>query len=253
METHMRSLFLFSFAVLLLPATGVVRAQGDPKAIVEKAIRAHGGEAKLAKLNATQAKSKGTMEMMGQTLPFTSTATGQLPDKMREEVTLERMGRKLTILQILNGDKGWASLQGQTQELTGALLEEAKDAAYSGRVESLTPLLKEQGFTLTAIPDATVNGKPAAGVKVASKGHKDISLYFDKEKGLLVRSARKSLDNLSMADVTMETNYSDFKDIDGVMTPMKMQVQKDGKPFMSGELLEVKYLDKVDEKLFEKP
>jgi hypothetical protein len=249
----MRRYVLLSAAIsCLLVAAGLASAQGDPKAIIERAIKAHGGEAKLNKLNATLAKGKGTMELMGQTVPFTSNAAGQLPDKLRNELGIELAGQKITILQILNGDKAWLSVQGQTQEMTGAMLDEMKETAYTARVESMTPLLKEPAFKLAPAAETSVNGKPALGVKVTSKGHKDVTLYFDKDKGLLVRSDRVSLDP-GMAEVPTETIYSDFKDIEGVIQPLKIQIKQSGKPFINSEITEIKFADKLDDKLFEKP
>src|SRR5262249_52028813 len=74
--------------VLCTPAV----AQDDVKAIVEKAIKAHGSENNLNKFKASKLKAKGTMSAMGMDLEFTIDAAQQLPDKMRNEIKLDIMG-----------------------------------------------------------------------------------------------------------------------------------------------------------------
>src|SRR5262249_21407654 len=100
-------------AVLAI-AAGLARAENDPKAIISKAIKAHGGEANLTKYKAPKAKVKGTIEQAGMSIEFTAEAATQLPNQFRVEIKAEAMGNALTIIQVLNKDKGWMSLNGMT-------------------------------------------------------------------------------------------------------------------------------------------
>src|SRR5262245_33526245 len=85
---------MFRFRVLAL-ATCVlavgglfVQAQDDElKAVLRKAIEAHGGQKTLDKLGATS-KFKGTIELMGQTLDLTGESAFQRPNKIKNSVTL---------------------------------------------------------------------------------------------------------------------------------------------------------------------
>ena len=62
----MRSLLLPTLVVALpFLLTGGARAQDETKAIIDKAIKAHGGEDNLVKLQQMRIKSKGTMVVMG--------------------------------------------------------------------------------------------------------------------------------------------------------------------------------------------
>ena len=251
----MRNLLLPSVVVaLLLGCVSGAHAQEDPKALIQKSIKAHGGEDRLAKLNATRAKAKGTVEVMGAVLGFTSDSAAQLPDKLRNELSLDAMGQKVTVIQVFNGEKAWAwvSTVGTTQELDGASLEEMKNAAYAARVESLLPLLKDNSFSFAALPETKVNGKLAVGIRVKSASHPDINLYFDKENNLLVKTERTSLD-AEMKKVLMESVYSNFKEFDGVKQPVKIVVTHNGNKFMDAEITEVKFFDKLEDSVFAKP
>jgi hypothetical protein len=58
-------------------------------------------------------------------------------------------------------------------------------------VAGLVPLLREKGFTFRPLGDATVDGRAARGVQVSSRGQPDVSLYFDKASGVLVKYASR--------------------------------------------------------------
>src|SRR5208282_5412821 len=87
----------------LLAGVGLVRSgdDKDARAIIAKAIKAAGGEAKLAKLKASTWKEKGTYYGMGDDgFPYTANYAIQWPGQFRLEVE-----GVFTI--VLDGDKGW--------------------------------------------------------------------------------------------------------------------------------------------------
>jgi hypothetical protein len=244
--------FLFGLAAgLLLTASATVRAQDNVKAIITKAIQAHGGEAALAKFSAEQARAKGSIFVDGKTIAFTAETSVQLPGQFKNVMQYEVQGKKGTLVQVLDGDKGWLSIDGDTKPLDGARLTETRETMYVHGAGRLLPLLKE-AFQLTMLPETKVNGQPALGIKVASKGHKDINLYFDKAAGLLVKTERRTLNNAGK-EVLQEEFFSDFKEINGVKRPMKITVVQDGNKFMEGEMTEIKQTDKLPPSTFAKP
>jgi hypothetical protein len=157
------------------------------------------------------------------------------------------------MVQVYNGKKGWASMLGQTMEVEGDQLDEMKEEAYSNYLEQLYPLLHEKQFELKAVEGDKVDDKPTVGVKVISKGHKDMTLYFDKDSGLLVKSRKKSKDPNAGQEVEAETYYKDYKEINGVKQSMKQLLKHDGKKFLEAEITDMKLLDKIDPSTFEKP
>jgi hypothetical protein len=239
-------------AVFMSGLCVTAKADDETRAILDKAIAASGGAEKLAKRNSERGKSQGTLEINGAQIAFTSDSCIQLPNKLRAEMQLDFNGMKIDIVQVLSGDKGWVSAMGQTTELPDEVVGEMKEALYTARLETLVPLIKEQGFTLTGLGESKVDDRAAVGVKVASAGHKDVELYFDKESGLLVKHGRLGIDS-TMKEVLKETYYSDFEDVDGLKTPKKVLVNQDGKKFLTSEVLEIRFVDTIDEKEFEKP
>src|SRR5262245_2363647 len=246
----MRIRMIIAFVALGL-ATGPAAAE-DAKSVVEKAIKAHGGEEKLTKFKATKVKAKGTLQLMGVEIEFSASASTMFPDKYREELQMDVMGNKLTVIQVYDGKKGWVSAQGMTMEVMGGQLDQLKDQAYSTYIETLVPLIKDKQFELTLLDETKVDGKAALGIKVVSKGHKDIKMYFSKESGLLVKTEQRTLDP-AMQEVEAEVTYRDYKDVDGTKQAMKQSIKFDGKKFLEAEVTEMKLLEKLDNSTFEKP
>src|SRR2546430_1005138 len=78
----------------------------DPKPIIEKAIKAQGGEEKLSQFKAERSKGQGTMTMNGQKISVTLETIYQMPDKYKTVMLLQAQGRKIGVTQVLNGDQG---------------------------------------------------------------------------------------------------------------------------------------------------
>src|SRR5438105_379238 len=93
--------------VLLLAALPALRAaDDDPKAILEKAIKAHGGEEFLMKNKAARAVNKGKISIPGVgEAEFTQSVQYMLPDKLKDSLELTIMGQKIVVATVMNGDK----------------------------------------------------------------------------------------------------------------------------------------------------
>src|SRR5262249_43908858 len=160
----------------------------DAKAVVERAIKAHGGADALTKAQTLVRNGTGSMTQFGQTVPFTDEGTWSLPDRLRVAAELDKKF-KLTI--VLNGDKGWQSVGGPAVELSAERLGELREEAYVLWLTTLTPLTKSE-YTLTPLAEIKVNGDPAVGVLAKTKGRPDVKLYFDKKSDLLVKVERRA-------------------------------------------------------------
>jgi hypothetical protein len=234
--------------VLTLPGAGrAADDQGDAKQIITRAIKAMGGEDNLAKFKAATYKGKGTFHGMGLNAPFSFENAVQLPSKTRSVVTAA--GFNITI--VFNGDKGWIDMGGNFTDMNEAQAVEQKESLYAATVSTLVPLLREKGFTLTGLGESKVGDQAAEGVKISHKGHRDISLFFDKKTNLLIRSERKIKDEMG-TEMTEEGLYSSFKKVDGIQEAMKLTVNRDGKPYVEEEIEELKHTESLPDSTFEK-
>src|SRR5436853_6227629 len=103
-----------------------------------------------------------------------------------------------------------------------------KEQKYAEDLDRLG-FLNEKGMELSALDETKVDGKPAVGVRVKSKGHRDVQLYFDKSSGLLVKRQYKVLDPGSGQEVSQEVVFGDYQDKDGVKHYRKIAAYRDGK------------------------
>ena len=246
----MRCYFSFlAVGFLALQFTTPLKADDtdEARAVIDKAIKAIGGEEKLAKFKNHTWKNKGTWYGMGDGVPYTANYAVAWPDKFRFEVE----GGFMTV--VLDGDKGWMQAMGDTHEMSKEELAQQKEELYAGRVITLMPL-KDKAFKLSLTGETKVDDKPAVGVKVSHKDHQDVMLYFDKDSGLLVKSERKTkVPEEGNKEVTQENLYTDYQEVEGAKMAMKMTILRDGKKYVEGENFEIKPVEKHDDKTFAKP
>src|SRR5206468_2395540 len=157
------------------------RAQDEARALLDKAIKANGGEEALRKYKAGQFKGKGTLEIAGG-LAITQEATYLLPDKFKEVVDFEINGQKINVVSVFDGTKFSLKINGQEMKIDDKILSELKELSHLIQVSRLV-VLKDKAYELTPLGEAKVEGKAALGLRVVRQGYKDISLYFDKESG----------------------------------------------------------------------
>ncbi len=244
---------LLTAAAVALLGAGPARAD-DAKALVDKAIKAVGGAEKLAKYKAETYKGKGKFYGMGEGIDFTGEWAMQLPDRMRVKIDVDANGMQLAIVRVANGDKVWMSFNGTTTEVDDKdEIAETRDGLHHNWVASLLPL-KDKAFTLALVGEEKVGDRPAVGVKASHKGRRDINLFFDKEKGLLLKTVTvaKGRDT-GGKEVTQETLYSDYKEEDGIKRPRKVVINRDGKVYIESEMTELKPHEKLDDATFAKP
>jgi hypothetical protein len=235
---------------LLYGAAGPLRADDRDRALalIERAIKAHGGAEALTKTQVSTRTSAGTQTQPGGDVSFTSEVTQRLPDRVRMEIEVEK---RLKLLTVIDGDKGWVlSAGGGALPLDKDRLKEMKGEAYVWWLATLVPLKKE-GLGLALVPEAKVDGKPALGVKVSGRGEPDAKLYFDRDSGLLVKVERRATE--AGVPVTKEYFYSDFKDFDGARLPAREVMTVNGKKWYEVKVLTYKFLNKVEDSAFARP
>src|SRR5262245_13302489 len=167
------ALFCLSFV-----CANSARAQDDAKAIIERAIAAHGGADKLDKFLAGRAQSKGSIAAQGGQVPFVSVVVYQLPDKVKNTTEFTLQGGARPITQIMNGDKIGVVINGLAQQVLPAQADEMRQAAHGRNLRRLTPLLKGDKYKLETVTEKQIAGKTAVGVKVTADGARDVRLYF---------------------------------------------------------------------------
>ncbi len=252
----MRTTFGISWLVGLVMTAGMAdsaAAQEDARAILNKAIQAMGGAEQLGKFKAATWKGQGKFYGLGEGIAFTMQGATQPPHQSRVDSEIDINGMKFSQIRVVNGDKGWIKMMDTTEEMDKDTLTEAREELYAGWAATLLPL-RDPAFQLSVVGEAKVGDRPAVGIRVSHKNHRDIILSFDKEKGLLLKSEGRVKDMLTGGqEVGQETLFGDYKAIDGIQRAHKITVKRDGKNFVEIEIEEFKLVDKLDDGLFGKP
>jgi hypothetical protein len=238
---------------LFLVSTSSIKAQDDLRALIDKAIKAQGGEERINKHKAGTTKSKGTVDVQGMSIDFTEEAAFHLPNKVRSTQQLDIAGMQVKIIVGFDGTKAWLNANGKDVDvMLDKIAELMKEQVYLSEVTRLTTL-KDKKFELSSLGEAKVQDKPAVGIRVTSKDHKDVNLYFDKNTGLMVKIDHRTVDINTQQEVNEERIITEFQDKDGVKEPKKAIVNRDGKKYIDVEILEINYQDNIDDTQFSKP
>jgi hypothetical protein len=260
------SIFTVWLATSVLTAAPAKDEQAEAEAILDNAIKAAGGQEKLAKLTSfvLKMKRKSTPRGEGPTLETALEISYEFPDRKRTETSRGTGGTTTTTLQILNGDKAWLSSRGTTRELTVDQAARLKTEPFPEFPVRQLPLYKGKGYKLTMLGESRVEEKRVLGVKIASEGKPDVKLFFDKETGLLLkrehelsRTAPAGAGVPAGADapnsITVEILYEDYKESGGIKFPAKTTRLQGGQKISEEEVTEFKAVEKFDEKTFAKP
>jgi hypothetical protein len=233
--------------------SGPARADDqDAKAILDKGIKALGGEEKLGKGGAFSWKAKGTITIEGNDNPISTQSTVQGLDHYRTEFEGEFGGNTIKVVTVLHGDKGWRKFADDTTDLDGDAIANEKRNIYLLVVPVTLVPLKGKGFKIEAAGEEKVGDKPAVVLKVTGPDGKDFKLSFDKETGLPVKLVANVI-GFRGEDFTQETTYADYKDFGGIKKATKVTSKRDGEKFINSVVSEFKAVDKVAPDTFTEP
>ncbi|HEX2691500.1 MAG TPA: insulinase family protein [Kofleriaceae bacterium] len=245
------------------PITAPIRepeAPPDAKAIaaarklIDEAIAAKGGKAKLLGMKALKMTATGTTTIQGQSVPVEISRVFVLPDKMRIDATLKppRAPNDVVVSIGVSGDTGWQrgpdpkTGEPMVADITGAGLASV-DFERWREPELILLKAADPAAKLQVAPDETIEGKSYAIVKLRSPfGDVDVALYIDKKTKLVGRMSYSDGGNAENDD------FAEYRDVGGVKFAYKRTSTGAGR----ATVLDIKTVEvdpKVDPQLFAKP
>jgi zinc protease len=222
--------------------------------LVDEAIAAKGGKAKLAHLKSLKLTATGTTTIQGQSVPVEISRVFVLPDKMRIDATIKppRAPSDVVVSIGLSGETGWQrgpdpkTGEYVVGDITGAGLASA-DFERWREPELILFKAAEPTAKLSLAPDETIDGKSYAVVKLrAPFADVDVSLYIDKKTKLIGRMSYSDAGN------TESDDFSDYRDVGGVKFAYKRTSTGGGRSTVL-DLKTVEMDPQVDPQLFAKP
>lgn len=232
------------------PVEAEHRSDEAARQVIDLAIRAAGGEQRLARTQVMTRTARGTMFYFGKEVTFTTRLTAAFPDRVRDRIELDAGKRQTVITRVLDRDRGWQSASGSTTEIARPELEDLKEEIYTLWVSTLVPLRSPE-FTLTALPEARVNDRPALAVQVAHAGRGDVTIFFEPRTYWPLKLTRRGRE--AGLAVTKEYLLSDPREWAGIRLPMKETEIVNGNKSVELVVTSYEFPDRVPDETFGKP
>jgi hypothetical protein len=248
----MTRLLVSALVLTLLAGRGTLTRAQDAKSVLDKALKAVGGEKKLAEVKAVNWKGKGTLTFNGEDYAFTLETTLAGLDHMRATFESNIMGNEIKVTTVVAGDNGWRVFADQKMELDKESLLNEKRTMYLQLIPATLVPLRQKEFKVELVGMEKVADKPATVLKVTGPDKKDFTLYFDQETGLPVKQVANVL-GLMGEEYTQEQTYGGYKDFEGVKKATKIDSKRDGEKFISYEITDFQVLKSVDAGTFKEP
>ena len=242
-------------AALGLLAVPAVRAEGDPtKAILDRAVKALGGENKLAAAGGLTWKVSGSLEIEGMRIDLSGDWSAQGLDRYRWDAQASVMGRTENATVVAVGGKVWARdgrdrVMDAPKEIVPMLLANFR----CFRLVQNPLLLRDKAFKLSPLGELKIGDRETVGLKVTRKGWTDIDLFFDKKTGLPFKTEIHIKESKDGMDVSHAFVFDGYKEFGGLKHFGKVRFLRDDKALLKLECTEVKAHEKLDDSVFAKP
>ena len=235
------SLSLFGLLLLSLMTSPAISQSADD--ILNKMIDAMGGRKAMEAI--TDQTSSGSIELTQMGLSGTVTNYFKRPNKTRMDI--EVMG--MVITQAFDGETAWMvnPQTGSSEEMPEQMAEFAKRDSM-GDDAFLNP--KKHGITYTAKGKEEVDGKECFVLEQKYSDGYVATLYIDAKTYLIYKTKGMNINQMGV-EVEQESVMTDYKKINGLMSPHTMTQYQDGEEFLVFTLEEVKYNTGLEDSFFE--
>jgi len=238
----------------LVPAP-VVWADDDArsKALLDKALQAHGGLDRLSQYRGASFRIQGKVRHSGEDVEFKGSWTSELPERLRMDVQVPFMGLQFNYSQVLDADKSWNALNENALDLSRQARAEACEQAWAYNVARLAPL-SDRAIRFRWLGEGKVADRAVLGLGVQRRDRREVKLFFDKQNGLLLKSETRSRDLLDLdQEFVVETFYSDYRKVQGIAVAHKITMRRDGKPYMEMDCQDYKLAETLGDEAFVRP
>jgi predicted Zn-dependent peptidase len=179
--------------------------------VIKNYVKAIGGEDNLRKVNSTLMNAE--MTIPGAPFKPKATIKQMSPNMFSMEVVAEGMGTLMK--QNFDGENGYMEQQGRKIPMDDATLSSRKST--KGLFEEL--FMEPSSLSLESM--TAIEGTDVYKIKV-TKDDKSSFRYYDAQTGYLVRT--EETNEAQGQSITTVTDYSNYKEVGGVMMPYTMKV-----------------------------
>jgi hypothetical protein len=210
----MRRLICLTACLFFLGSPSRLARAQEPGKIVEQYVKAAGGGRALSKIQ--------TLALEGTfTTDDGKSGTYTLNTKLPNRYYLELLVGEQNLIEAYNGKSAWhRNAAGELGTLVGpeGMQLEAAAQYYNSRL--VNP--KKEKMALAFIGNATVRGKDARELEVTTATGMKRHVFFDPQTHLIVK------ETATVGGVEEEILYDDYRTVDGVKLPQKIELHRGG-------------------------
>ncbi|MCI0638314.1 MAG: hypothetical protein L0Y72_25605 [Gemmataceae bacterium] len=240
------------FGAALAGAGPYTGDKNEALAIVDKAIRAAGGEAQLAKLQSVAWKAKAVIQYGLEVGNFSGACSLWELDKWSYDGEFESKA----VRGALSPQGLWLKSGEKVQEARPEMAASLGKLLYGLRAAQILLPLQDKSLTLARAGDAKVGERPAVIVKATHEAHGEMRFYFDKETGLPAKFETRVPLGVEKEEIVFECVFSDYKEADGLKRFTKIAFTLEfssEKLSVEATVSDMKTDAKLEEKRFAKP
>ncbi|HEY2432140.1 MAG TPA: pitrilysin family protein [Vicinamibacterales bacterium] len=216
------------------------RPPNSAKALLDKAIAAKGGLAKLQSIKTV--RSEGTMIVtdLNGPVPFKVVANIEYPERFR--VDADMPGGK--IAQVYSAGRYWIiEPDGKASEMP----EEGRPAIKASVQRDTIAVLVKAAAGKLVVREVDSDEPVLAAIEVSGPDLAPVTFFVNRVNGLIDRS------RYGGPDGTIEERYADYRDVDGIQIPFHTVVRRAGLTSIERDVRTIKFNVPLAPGIFEKP
>ena len=205
---------------VLMPEQSAAKA----KELIGEAVEALGGTAYLHVNDVTCTGRLGQFGHNGDTIGYEKFIDySKLPDKDRNENLPKR-----NIIEVLNGDKGWALDRGGVADVAEDTVSQFQEDQKVDIDNILRNRWKEPNVILRYLGPDVVDLKEAEWIEFVDPDNRSVRFAFAKYTHLPIRKTVVTRDPTTHLRTDITEYYSNYHPVEGVMTPFQVTRERNG-------------------------
>ncbi len=179
-------------------------------------------------------RATGTMTVPSQGISGKVAVISVVPNKVAVKVEIEGIG---TIESGANGEFAW-----ENSAIMGPrVIDNEKEAAVIMEQSNMERIFEPEKFykAMETVGTEEVDGKKCYRVELTTQQDEKIESFYEVDSGLELKNVRTV--QSQMGPITLQSYSSDYRDVDGIKTPFKVEQKLD-----TGMVLQIISMDKVE-------
>jgi zinc protease len=210
------------------------------KALLDKAIAAKGGMAKLQGIRTVRAEGTMTSQSLKGPIPFPVVTSIEYPDRFR--IDAEMPGGK--VAQVYADGRYWIEDARGVSELP----PEARGPIQSSVQRDIVRVLLKAGSGKLVVREIDSDQPTLAAIEVSGDGLSPLTLLINRDNGLIEKARY-----LAEPEGRSEEAYSDYRNVAGIQVPFHTVVRRAGLSPIERDLKTIRYNVPLPAGLFVKP